>query len=171
MINYHIKGLDKITCYKTESNFSRVFFSHWLLHKCFFLFLIKAFVNFEKLIRFHWLAFTVYKNGDNLKMLIEIFCQKLLVSNVILAFLDYLKSKDFFVGQPWWTTLSATTFQNLWIRPCLASSWKFQPFQRYINRVEYIWCSFFCENRYWVFRKKAPSQMVDWVVNTSLLLL
>ena len=93
MINYHIKGLYKTTCYKTKSNFSQFFFSHWLLHKCFFSFLIKAFANFEKLIRFHWQAFIVYKNGENLKMLIEIFCQKLIVSNVILAFLDHLKPK------------------------------------------------------------------------------
>ena len=88
MINYHIKGLYETTCYKAKSNFSQVFFSHWLLHKCFFSFLIKAFANFEKLIRFNWQAFIVYKNGANLKMLIEIFCQKLIVSNVILAFLD-----------------------------------------------------------------------------------
>ena len=29
---------------------------------------------------------------------------KALVSNVILAFLDHLKPKIFFVGQPWWPT-------------------------------------------------------------------
>ena len=61
-------------------------------------------------IRFHWQAFTVYKNGENLKMLIEIFCQKVIVSNVILAFLDHLKPKIFFVGQLWWPTWSATPF-------------------------------------------------------------
>ena len=44
----------------------------------------------------------------------EMFCQKLIVSNVILAFLD---SKIFFVGQPWWPTESAIPFQNLWIHP------------------------------------------------------
>ena len=50
---------------------------------------------------------SLYNNGENLKMLIEIFCQKLIVSNAILvsnAFLDHLKSKIFFVGQPWWPT-------------------------------------------------------------------
>ena len=36
-------------------------------------------------IRFHWQAFIVYKNGENLKILTEIFCQKLTDSNVILA--------------------------------------------------------------------------------------
>ena len=51
-------------------------------------------------------------------MLIEMFRQKLVVSNVILAFLDHLKLKIFFVSQSWWPTLSATPFQNLWIRPC-----------------------------------------------------
>ena len=30
----------------------------------------------------------------------EIFCQKLIVSNVISAFLDYLKPKTFFASQP-----------------------------------------------------------------------
>ena len=94
----------KTTCYKTKSNFSQLLFSHWLLHKCFFSFLTKAFANFEKLIRFHWQAFIVYKNGENLKMLIEVFCQKLIASNVILAFLDHLKHKIFFAGQPWWPT-------------------------------------------------------------------
>ena len=98
MINYHIKGLYKSTCYKTKSNFSEFFFSHWLLHKCFFSFLIKAFVNFKILIRFHWQAFIIYKNGENLKMLIEIFCQKPTVSNAILTFLYHLKPKIFFVG-------------------------------------------------------------------------
>ena len=51
-------------------------------------------------IRLHWQAFIVYKNGENLKILIEIFGQKLIASNVILAFLDHLKPKFFFVGQP-----------------------------------------------------------------------
>ena len=89
MINYHIKGYYKTICCDTKSKFSQFFFSHWLLHKCFFSFLIKAFANFEKLIRFHWQAFIVYKNGENLKILIEIFCQKLIVSSVILAFLNH----------------------------------------------------------------------------------
>ena len=101
IINHHIKGLYKRTCYKTKSKFSQFFFSHWLVHKCFFSFLIKAFANFKKLIRFRWQDFIVYKNRKKLKMLIEIFCQKLIVSNVILAFLDHLKPKIFFVGQPW----------------------------------------------------------------------
>ena len=104
MINYHINYhcRYKITCNETKSNFSQIFFSHWLLHKWFFSFLIKALGNFEKLIRFHWQAFIIYKNGENLKMLREIFCQKLIVSNIILAFLDHLKPKIFFSGQPWW---------------------------------------------------------------------
>ena len=68
-------------------------------------FLIKAFVNFEKLIRFHGEAFTLYKNGENLKIQTEIFRQKLIASNAILAFLDHLK--------PWWLTYSTPSFQNL----------------------------------------------------------
>ena len=91
------KWLYKTTCYRTKSNFSQLFFSHWLLHKCFFSLLIKAFANFQKLVRFHLQA----KNGENLKMLIEIIFQKHVVSNVILAFLDHLKPNIFFLGQPW----------------------------------------------------------------------
>ena len=44
-------------------------------------------------------------------MLIEIFCQKLIVSKVILAFLEHLKPKILFVGQPWWPTYSAQLFK------------------------------------------------------------
>ena len=69
------------------------FFSHWLLHKSFFSFLIKTFAHFEKLIRFHWRGFIVYKNGENLEMLMEKFCQKLIVSNVILTFLGTVDKK------------------------------------------------------------------------------
>ena len=50
--------------------------------------------------RFQLQAFMVYKNGENLKILIEMFRQKRLVSDVILTFLDHLKPKIFFVGQP-----------------------------------------------------------------------
>ena len=49
-------------------------------------------------VRFHRKAFIAYKNGEHLKILIEIFCQKLIVSNVILVFLDHLKPKIFFAG-------------------------------------------------------------------------
>ena len=133
MINYHIEGLYKTTCYKTKSNFSQFFFSHWLLHKYFFSFLIKGFANFKNLIRFHWQAFIVYKNGENLKMLIEIFCQKLIVSNVILAFLDHLKPKIFFFGQPWCPTQSTTLFQNLWMRPCKLPQQWFKVRERYME--------------------------------------
>ena len=105
MISYHLKGLHKIAYCKTKSNFSQFFFSHWLLYECFFSFVINALVNFEKFIRL------IDKNGENLKILIEIFCQKLIVSNVISAFLDHLKPKIFFTGQPW------RLFKKVWIRP------------------------------------------------------
>ena len=42
----------------------------------FFSFLIKAFAEFERL-RLYRQAFIVYKNGENLKILIKIFCQNL----------------------------------------------------------------------------------------------
>ena len=83
--------------------------------KCFFSVLIKAFANFEKLTRFCWQVFIIYKNGEILKMLIEIFFQKLIVSKVILPFLDHLKPKIFFVD------IGATHRappHNLWIRHC-----------------------------------------------------
>ena len=46
----------------------------------------------------------------------EVIRQKI-VSNIILAFLDHLKPRIFFVDQPWWPTESALFFENLWIRP------------------------------------------------------
>ena len=104
MINYHIRGTYKTAYYKTKPNFSQFFLYHWLLHRCFFSILITALANFEKLIRFHWQSFIVYKNGDNLKMLIQVFCQKCIDSNVFLAFLTLLKPKMFFVGQSLWPT-------------------------------------------------------------------
>ena len=51
----------------------------------------------------NWSDF-IDKNQENVKILLEIFCQKLIVSNVTLAFLDHLKPKVFFAGQPWWLT-------------------------------------------------------------------
>ena len=42
----------------------------------------------------NWKDF-IDKNGENLKILIEIFCQKLIVSNVTSAFLDHLKNTFF----------------------------------------------------------------------------
>ena len=39
-----------------------------------------------------------------MKILIKIFRQQVIVSNVILAFLDHLKLKIFFADQPWWPT-------------------------------------------------------------------
>ena len=47
-----------------------------------------------------------------MKILIEIFWQKLIVSNVISTFLDHLKHKIFFAGQPWWLTWSAPLFKK-----------------------------------------------------------
>ena len=85
-INCHFKGSYKITCYKTNSNFFHFFFSRWLLYECFFPFLVKTSINFEELIRFHWQAFIIYKNRENLKILKEVFCQKPIASNVAFAF-------------------------------------------------------------------------------------
>ena len=53
---YHFKGFYKRICYKTKSNFSKFFNSHWLLMS-FVSFLVKAFVKYEKLLRFHHQSF------------------------------------------------------------------------------------------------------------------
>ena len=66
-----------------------------------FLFPYQSVCIFEKLIRFHEQAFIVYKNGENLKILIEIFCQEVIVSNFIFGFLDHLEPKTSFNSQPW----------------------------------------------------------------------
>ena len=115
LINCHIKGLYKTTCYKTKSNCSFSFLIDCRIIVFFFPY--QSVCKFEKLIRFHWQAFIVYKNGENLKMLIEIFCRKLIVCNIILAFLDHLTPKVFFAGQPWRPIQNTISFQNLWIRP------------------------------------------------------
>ena len=47
------------------------------------------------------LACIICKNAKNSKILAEILRQKLLGFKVILAFLDHLKPKILFVGQPW----------------------------------------------------------------------
>ena len=78
MTNYHLRGLYQTNCYKRKSNFSQFFFSHWLLYERFFSFLINVLLNFK-----------------NLKILIEIFCQKPKVSKVISSFLDHLKPNFF----------------------------------------------------------------------------
>ena len=56
----------------------------------FFLFPYQNFCKSEKLVRLHQQAFIVYKI---LKMLMETFSQKFIVSNVILSILDDLKPK------------------------------------------------------------------------------
>ena len=117
LLNYHITDFIKQPVIKQTPTFLSFSF---LIECCISVslsFLITAFANFEKLIRFLWQASILYKNGENLKILIEIFSEKRVVSNVILAFLDHLKLKIFFVGQPWWwPTQSATPFQNVSIR-------------------------------------------------------
>ena len=71
---------------------------------------LKVFVKFRDLIIFPHQAFIICQNGQSLKMLIEVIRQKI-VSKVILAFLDDLKPRIFFVGQPWWPTESGPFFK------------------------------------------------------------
>ena len=89
MINYHLKWLYKTNCYKTKSNFSQFFFSHWLLYECFYSFLINALVNFEKLIRFYRKKWRKFENTD------RNILPKPIISNVISAFSDLLKPNIF----------------------------------------------------------------------------
>ena len=98
-----LKGFIKQPVTKESPTFLSFYF---LIDRCmcFSSFLMKAFVNFEKLIRLYQQAFIVCKNGENLKILIEIFRQKVIVSNVIMAFLNHLKPKIVFIGQPWQLT-------------------------------------------------------------------
>ena len=100
MINCHFKRFYKTTWYKIKSNFSQFFF-FWLTVWVFFLFPYQSVSKFWKLVDF------IDKNGENLEILIEISCQKLIVSNVISASSDHLKPKIFFAGQPWWPIYSA----------------------------------------------------------------
>ena len=59
-------------------------------------------------------------------MLVEIFCQKRMVSDVISAFLDNLKPKMFFIGQPWWPTQEnineSLDMGNAWVFPTVFHS-------------------------------------------------
>ena len=61
---------------------------------------------YQSVCKYLWQAFTGYKNGEKLKILIKVFCDKLIVSGVILTFLDHVKAKIFFVIQPWWLIYS-----------------------------------------------------------------
>ena len=51
-----------------------------------------------------YIIYIICNNGENLKVLTEIFRQKLIISNVILAYLDHLQFKILFVDQPWYPT-------------------------------------------------------------------
>ena len=116
-VSYHFKGLYKTICYKRKFNFCQFFFSHWLIYECFFTFPIKTFVNLEKVIRFHWQVFIVYKNGENLKILVEIFHQKLKVSNVILTFyIIWIQTISLLANHGGWHR--ALPLPNLWICSC-----------------------------------------------------
>ena len=86
--NYDFKGLYEITCYNKSSTFLNFSLFIDCCMSVFFSFLIKALVNVN----------FVKKNGENLKVLTETICQEVVVSDVISACFDHLKSKVFFVG-------------------------------------------------------------------------
>ena len=98
-----LKGFMKQPVIKQGSAFLSL--SHWLLHKCFFsLSLSKYSLIFKNWENFIGKLSLYKKNWENFKILTEIFCQKLLVSSVILTFLNHLKPKRLFFDQLWWTT-------------------------------------------------------------------
>ena len=68
-------------------------------------------------------------------------------------------------------TRNATRCNNCYYLFNLSFILKISIFSKVHLPSQTIWCSFFCENCQWVFRKKAPSQIFDWISNTSLLLL
>ena len=111
-INYYFKGLHKTNYYNTKFNFSQFFFSQWLLYE-----------KFRK-------KDFIYKNGENLKKLVEIFCQKLIVSNVTSAFSDHLKPKTFFPFPTTVADIKHPPFKNLWIR-----TWKMSVFGVILVRI------------------------------------
>ena len=95
--DYDFKGLYKTTWYKTKSIFFQFSYPHWLIYECLFSFLIKALINSKKLIRFYHQAFIICKNRENLKILIEIFPQKLIVPKKSFGFIP---SKTYFFFHP-----------------------------------------------------------------------
>ena len=68
----------------------------------------------------------------------ETFCQKLIASNTISAFLDHLKPKIFFAGQPRWPTYSVPLFRNPGSTPEMYSvtiTRAFRLFMIYVTRL------------------------------------
>ena len=55
-----------------------------------FLFTYQSVCKFWKIKNISSVSFHVYENGENLKIMIKIYRQKLIVSDVVLAFLDHL---------------------------------------------------------------------------------
>ena len=111
-----LKGFLKTTCYKTKSNFSKFFYFLWLLYQCFSSFLIKAFVKCETLTRLYHQNFVICKNGENLKILIELFCQKLLM--LFWPFWTICKTNFFLLlsNHDHWRR-ALPPFRNLWTWP------------------------------------------------------
>ena len=102
--DHYFKGLHKTTCYKTNSIF---FLSFSFFSGCFvgvFFFPYQSVCKFWKIDKI--------PSTSNLKILIEIFRQKRIVFNVSLVFLEHLKAKILFVGQPWWPTYSVPSFRK-----------------------------------------------------------
>ena len=93
-INHNFKGLYKMTCDKANSTFSQYFYTYWALRVWpFFLFPYKSVCKILKIDKISSSAFIICENEQNLKTLIEIFCQNCIDLNVIFAFLDHLKLK------------------------------------------------------------------------------
>ena len=161
MINYHFKGLCKTTYYKTKPSYSQFFFPHWLMYESFFCFF------YQSVCKYHRQAFIGYKNGENLKILIKVFCHKLIVSGVILAFLDHVKAKIFFVIQPWWLIYSTPppSFENLWIRLCMIACYSI-----FLSLITSLISVCFVVIKSFFFMKKLLKSRNDWLLIYHLLL-
>ena len=84
--------------------------------------------------RHHGQALIAYNNGQNLELLIETIRQKLLVLNVILAFLDHLKPEICSSANHGGQHLASCAFQNLWIRLFGEKSFCSCYFRRFASR-------------------------------------
>ena len=84
----------------------------------FLSFPIKLYVNLEKLIRFHRQAFIMYENGENLKILKEMFCQKLWSLTLFWLFQTISSLKFYWSGNHVGRHRGLPVFQNPWIRSC-----------------------------------------------------
>ena len=116
---------------------------------------------YQSVCKYHRQAFIGYKNGEYLKILIKVFCHKLIVSGVLLAFLDHVKAKIFFVIQPWWLIYSTPplSFENLWIRLCMIACYSI-----FLSLITSLISVCFVVIKSFFFMKKLLKSRNDWLL-------